>query len=121
MSYDGPMRLILSMCLFTACLVAADISGSWEAKVETPAGSGTPSFLLKQDGEKLSGNYTGAMGQAPINGTVKGDMVEFSFDVSPGGEKLKVIYKGTVKSATSMAGSLNIESLGDGSWTATKK
>jgi hypothetical protein len=60
------------------------------------------------------------LGEAPIAGAVKGDAVEFTFEVSPGGEKVKVTYKGTVKSATNMAGKLNIEGLGEGTWTATK-
>jgi hypothetical protein len=117
----GGMRLMILVGFLAGSLAAADISGNWEAKVETTAGSGTPSFVLKQEGEKLTGNYTGALGQAPLTGTVKGDAVEFSFEVSPGGEKVKVVYKGTVKSPTSMGGSMSIETVGDGTWTATKR
>jgi hypothetical protein len=61
------------------------------------------------------------LGEAPVTGTVKGDSVELSFEVAPGGEKLKVVYKGTVKSATVMGGTLTIEGFGEGTWTATKR
>ena len=114
------MRLFLALSLLTTSLFAADISGSWEAQVETTAGAGSPSFVFKQNGEKLTGSYSGALGQAELTGTVKGDAIEFVFEVSPQGDKVKVIYKGTIKSPTAMAGSLAVEGLGEGSWTATK-
>src|SRR2546421_2658180 len=47
----------------------ADISGAWEFVVETAQGSGSPSFEFKQDGEKLTGTYSGIFGRAPISGT----------------------------------------------------
>ena len=108
-SYDGGM------------LFATDVSGAWKAQVETFAGSGSPSFVFKQAGEKLTGSYSGALGQAELSGTVKGKAIEFSFDVSPQGGKVKVVYNGTIKSGASMAGSLVVESLGEGTWTATKR
>ena len=37
-----------------------DISGKWLFNVETAAGSGTPSITLKQDGDKLTGHYSGS-------------------------------------------------------------
>ena len=65
--------------------------------------------------------FAADIGQAELTGTVKGDAIEFSFDVSPQGDKMKVFYKGTIKSGTSMAGSLVVPSLGEGTWTATKR
>ena len=115
------MRTVLALSLFASSLFAADVSGSWEAQVETSAGSGAPSFVFKQAGEKLTGSYSGALGQAELTGTVKGDAIEFSFDVAPQGDKVTVVYKGTIKSSTSMAGSLAVPSLGEGTWTATKR
>ena len=58
-------------------LFAHDISGSWEFSVDTAAGSGSPSFVFKQDGEKLTGTYTGLFGKADLTGTVKGDQTRF--------------------------------------------
>lgn len=89
--------------------------------METSAGSGSPSFVFKQEGEKLTGSYAGALGEAKLTGTVKGDAIEFSFDVAPQGDKVKVVYKGTIKSGTAMSGTMTVESLGEGTWTATKR
>lgn len=45
-----------------------DFSGTWSAAVQTNADSGTPTFLLKQDGDKLTGTYSDAYGDAAITG-----------------------------------------------------
>ena len=119
--YDDGMRTAFALSLFVCSLWGADVSGSWDAQVETSGGSGAPSFVLKQEGEKLTGSYSGALGQAQLTGTVKGDAIEFSFEVSPAGDKAKVIYKGTIKSPASMGGTVAIEGLGEGTWTATKR
>lgn len=111
----------LLVFLAATSLFAADISGTWEAAVETGAGSGNPTFVFKQDGEKLTGTYSGALGEAKLVGIVKGDTIEFMFEVAPQGDKVQVNYKGKVKSATEMAGTLVIPSLGEGTWTAKKR
>lgn len=59
--------------LLTAGLTLADVSGKWTAQVDTDMGSGEPTFVLKQVGDKLTGTYSGQLGEAPVTGTVKGD------------------------------------------------
>ena len=50
-----------------------DVTGKWAFNVETSAGAGAPTFTFKQDGEKLTGHYTGHASARPIStGTVKG-------------------------------------------------
>ncbi len=74
-------KALAGLILIAASLLAADVSGTWNAKVETDAGGGTPVFVLKQSGEKLSGTYTGALGDAEVSGSVKGEDVVIQFDV----------------------------------------
>jgi hypothetical protein len=102
---------------FTA--FAADISGTWEFTVETSQGSGTPSFECKQEGDKLSGTYSGRFGKAPLAGSVKGDQVDFTFEVAD--VDGKVHYKGTVESPTRMKGDVEYGDVGKGTFTAKKK
>jgi hypothetical protein len=97
-----------------------DVTGTWAFQVETPAGSGTPTMTLKQDGGKLSGHYSGQLGEAELTGTVKGNAVEFSFDVSPEGNALHVVYSGTAEK-DSMKGTVKLASFGEGTFTAKKK
>jgi hypothetical protein len=97
-----------------------DVTGKWAFNVETSAGAGTPTFAFKQDGEKLTGHYTGTFGEADLTGTVKGADITFSFTVDAQGNSLKETYTGTVDKDT-MKGKLVIEGLGEGTFTAKKQ
>ncbi len=110
------MRALLLLIALTASAFAADISGKWDFSVSTPAGNGNPTFVFKQDGEKLSGTYHGFFGSAQLKGTVKGDDVEYAFSTSNG----TVTYKGKV-SGNSMKGTVKLEDLGDGTFSGAKK
>ena len=41
----------------------------------------TPTLELKQDGEKITGTYTGRYGTSPLQGTLKGRALEFAFQI----------------------------------------
>jgi hypothetical protein len=112
--YAAVIAIALSCAVF-----AADISGPWEFSVETSQGSGSPSFEFKQDGEKLTGTYSGMFGKAPLSGTVKGDQVEFTFEVSNLDGKVR--YKGTLQGGTRMKGDVEYGDVGKGSFTAKKR
>jgi hypothetical protein len=96
-----------------------NITGAWVFEVETQAGTGNPSFTFKQDGEKLTGKYKGALGEADLTGTVKGDQVEFSFKVT-GQVEGTVTYTGTTDGKT-MKGKVKLAELGEGTFTGKKQ
>ena len=83
-------------------------------------GAGAPTFMFKQDGEKLTGHYTGTFGEADLTGTVKGADITFSFTVDAQGNAIKETYTGTVDKDT-MKGKLVIEGLGEGTFTGKKQ
>src|SRR6266540_1378178 len=91
-----------------------DVTGKWAFNVETSAGSGTPTMTFKQDGEKLTGKYSGQLGEADITGTVKGSDVAFTYNVDAGGQMINFKYAGTVENKDSMKGKLEAAGLGDG-------
>jgi hypothetical protein len=104
--------------LLAVAVFAADLSGTWIATVQTDAGNGTPTFVLKQDGDKLTGKYNGQFGDAPVTGTVKDNDVTIEFEASGA----KVTYKGKVDSAgTKMEGTCDYAGQAKGTFTATKK
>jgi len=115
-----PMIALLAG-LACAPLLAHDISGNWEFSVDTAAGSGNPSFVFKQVGEKLTGTYTGLFGKAELTGTVNADQVEFKFDFSYSGQSGVAHYTGTIESEKKMKGKVEIGDLGEGTWTAAKQ
>jgi hypothetical protein len=103
-----------------AAQAKVDVTGKWAFNVETSAGAGTPTFAFKQDGEKLTGHYTGTFGEADLTGTVKGADITFSFTVDAQGNALKETYTGTVDKDT-MKGKLVIEGLGEGTFTGKRQ
>ena len=82
----------------------------------------TPALSLKQDGEKLTGEYVSAQyGKSPLKGTVKGAEVTFTFTMSVEGNGIDVTYTGTVDKDGAIAGSVNYGDAMTGRFTATKK
>ena len=100
---------------------AANISGIWNFAVETQAGSGSPTFTFKQDGENLTGTYKGQFGEAPLMGTVKGADVKFTIKINAQGQDLTVTYAGKIDGKDSMKGTASFGEMGDGTWTGKRK
>ena len=98
-----------------------DISGAWSLQVESSAGSGSPTFTFKQDGEKLTGQYKGLFGEAPLTGTVKENKVDFVIKVEAQGQQMTITYTGTVEKDGSMKGTAQLGDLGSATWTAKRQ
>ena len=99
---------------------AADVTGTWIMAVETGAGSGSPTFILVQKGEALSGSYRGLLGEAQVTGTVKGEDVTIEYKVEGQGQSLAVKYSGKTDGKT-MSGRVSLGQLGEGTFTGTKQ
>jgi hypothetical protein len=110
------MKTLVAFLLSATLALAADISGKWSFNVVLDAGSGSPSFEFKQDGETLTGMYKGQFGEAKLTGTVKGDKVEFSFSSDAGTAK----YSGTLEGAAKMKGTVDYGEACKGTFTAVK-
>jgi hypothetical protein len=100
---------------------AMNVTGAWAATVETQAGSGSPNFTFKQDGESLSGTYKGQFGEAPLTGSVKGSDIKFTIKINAQGQELTVTYTGKIESKDSMKGTASFGEMGEGTWTAKRK
>src|SRR5690349_14814580 len=90
------LMLASVLALGSAAAWAADVTGTWMMTVETQAGTGNPTFTLKQEGEKVTGNYKGQLGEAPVSGTMKGNELVLNYKVSGDAGNLEVKYSGTV-------------------------
>jgi hypothetical protein len=96
-----------------------DVSGTWAFEVTTDFGTGSSTMVFKQDGEKLTGTYSGQYGEAALAGTVKGKDVTFSYQLVRESVTVYVTYTGTIDKDT-MKGTLSIADMGNGSFTAKK-
>jgi hypothetical protein len=116
------LAALLAAAAFTVAHVAAaaDVTGTWIMAVETGAGSGSPTFILVQKGEALSGSYKGQLGKAQVTGSVKGDEVTIEYKVDGQAGSLAVKYTGKTDGKT-MSGKVSLGQLGDGTFTGTKQ
>ena len=122
------LRLAMCVAALMAFAIAAsaqtekvDVSGKWIFTVETSAGSGTPTITLKQEGERLTGHYSGQLGEADLTGSVKGPDVMFAFTVDVQGMQLVCTYTGSVEGQDSLKGTVDIAGLANGTFTAKRQ
>ena len=100
----------------------ANVAGKWTLALEMSQGTATPSLELKQDGEKLTGTYTGRYGAFAVQGTVKARGVEFFFTMSAEGTEVRMTFKGEVAAdAQTMKGQATLGELGDAAWSAKRE
>lgn len=118
-------RLIFAAVIASAAILmvaaqAVNVTGNWKLTLETPNGPGTPSLVLKQEGEELSGTYKGRFGESPLKGTVKGNDIKFSIKVNAQGNELEIEYSGTIEGNT-MKGKAKFGEYGEGTFTGKKE
>jgi hypothetical protein len=115
------IRHSLLLALIPVAALAHDVTGKWTFQVDTDAGSGSPTFVFKQIGEKLTSTYSVLFGTAELTGTVKGGDIEFSFEAGAADQKAKIVNKGKIESATKVKGSADLGGMGSGTWSGTKQ
>jgi hypothetical protein len=121
-AFGGTVVLVAALTVITSAQ-GVNVTGTWLFDVQTGQGSGQPTVTFKQDGEKLTGHYSSQLlGEADFTGTVKGNAVHFNFDADLQGQKVDVVYDGTVEGGNAMKGSVNMAG-GQltGSFTAKKR
>ena len=98
-----------------------DVTGAWAFQIETPNGTGTPTFTFKQEGEKLTGQYKGRFGEAPLTGNIKGNTIDFTLKVESEGQELTITYTGTIEKDGTMKGTLKLGGADSGKWTGKRQ
>ena len=119
----GPAGLAVAVVLLAAPARAAlqdeelpAVTGTWHFVVELDIGGGQPTFAFEQEGETLTGTYTGLFGTAEVIGTVTGNRIEFRF----GSEAAEAVYVGTIEGDT-MQGTCDYGGVGQGTWEAERQ
>jgi len=98
---------------------AANISGTWEITIHYRPDDKDylAVYVLKQEGEKISGTYEGDYGPAEVTGTLKAADVALSVTVKGSTAR----FSGKVTSATAMSGTVTGTSDKPRTWSAVKK
>lgn len=106
----------------TAAPAAASLTGTWSVALDLGTINATPTMVLKQEGEKLTGEYVSQQyGKFPLTGTVKGSDVTISFAMSVEGTALNVTYTGKIDKDGSIAGTVNLGDMMNGTFAATRQ
>jgi hypothetical protein len=122
-------HIITTITIFTAAFMLAvltagaqntNVSGNWKLTLETPNGAASPSLVLKQEGEKLTGTYKGRFGESPLEGTVKGKEIKFTVKVNAQGQEFVLEYTGAVEGDT-MKGKAKFGDMGEADFTGKKE
>jgi hypothetical protein len=80
-------------------------------------GNGTPSFELTHTSDNaVTGTYRGALGEAPVKGSLKDKQVFLLFEVN--GQTIE--YTGTLEGNT-IKGKVKLGTMAEGTFTAVKK
>ena len=110
--------LVLGVWTLPASHDQGGLTGIWRFTVHLQdSGRSTVRFVLRQDGEVLTGTYDGSYGTQPITGTVTDTDIEFSFMIR---EETRVTYRGTIDGRTMEVTCDYAEVSGDGTWTAER-
>ena len=90
--------------------------------LELSIGTSAPGLDIKQDGEKIAGTYTSARyGTFPIKGTLKERRLQFVVPLDVDGTAVEMSFAGEVAAdAKSIAGTVAIPGMDDGSWSAQR-
>ena len=119
------LAAVAALCVLAAAAARAqakvDFTGKWLFNVTTDAGTGTPTFTIKQDGEKLSGHYVGTFGEADFTGAAKGSDFTITYSIDAQGTKLDITYKGTAENKDSVKGTVSLGGLGEGTFTGKRQ
>ncbi len=86
---------VLFIALGTVTALAADVTGKWNATVETPRGTQNLTFDFHADGATLTGKVTTPRGDSDItDGKIDGDNISFTQVVNFNGNEMKINYTG---------------------------
>lgn len=99
-----------------------DVTGTWAFEVQTDNGTGTPTLVFKQDGEKITGTYSSQMiGEAQLAGTVKGQAIEFVVAANVQGMAIELTFSGTLETKDAMKGKVSFAGMGEGTFVGKRK
>ena len=113
------LALVGLFVLTTASFAQTDVAGNWELNINGPQGPITATATLKQDGDKVTGTFSGPQGDVETSGTLKGSTLSLAFSVNTPQGSLSITMNGEVD-GPSIKGVLDF-GMGTADFTGTKK
>lgn len=98
----------------------ADVTGTWELRVDAGSSSGEAELFLKQEGQELSGIYKGRLGESRLAGTVRDNAISFSVVLRFRDLSFTIVYSGRVE-GDHMRGKVDFGDGRSGEWYARRR
>jgi L-seryl-tRNA(Ser) seleniumtransferase len=100
---------------------AADLTGTWDVRIEYAAGRSTHALHLRQRGHAIDGTHQGDFVSRDATGTIDGDAVRIrSHHPETRGDELTFTFTGRV-SGDALVGELDMGEYLKARWTATRR
>lgn len=101
---------------------ARDVTGTWIFTVVTENGTGTPTVVLEQRGEEVTGSYSSdRMGTRRLQGTLRGDTLSFRLAPSPEGGDVILHFIGILEGHDAISGTVDFGGLGGATFSARRR
>ncbi|MDP1929903.1 MAG: hypothetical protein Q8L60_00420 [Gammaproteobacteria bacterium] len=108
--------LVAFTLLLGAQFASADVSGNWTFAVDIMGQTGNATVTMAEADGKITGHYTGQLGNTDFEGTATGN--DFQFVLV--GDLGNVTYKGTLQQDGSLRGNVDLGGQASGTFTARK-
>lgn len=97
---------------------SAKVAGTWEMTSQGRRGTRTQTLTIQQDGSTIKGMVKGERGEAPLEGSVTGNKINFKITRETPNGSFTIEYTGTVD-GDSLKGTSHSERF-DGEWNAKR-
>ena len=116
-------RLFLSLVVASTALTttgaAQSIAGEWDASMNTPGGVRNFKIVFQVSGDTLTGTVKRPAGDVPLTGTIKGNVVKFSYTIDYNGNDLVLTMTATLDGDT-MKGTVDFGGNGEDEFSAKR-
>src|SRR5262245_11063706 len=94
--------------------------GKWDVTIKTPGGDFPATANFIEDAGKLSGTFSGQLGEVPVTGTIDGKSLKLSMVAKTPQGDLTVEMSGDVDGDSIVNGKAEVAGMGQMEWTAKR-
>jgi hypothetical protein len=96
----------------------AKVAGTWEMSIQGGPETFTQTLTIQQDGSTITGTVKGEFGESPLEGSVTGNLINFTVKIDTPAGAMTIEHKGSVD-GDSMKGTFHSEQF-EGEWSAKR-
>jgi opacity protein-like surface antigen len=94
------LALVAATATMTTAAAAQSIAGQWDAAMSTPGGVRNFKIDFQVSGDTVTGTVHRSAGDVPLRGTIKGNLLKFSYTIDYNGNDLVLTMTVTVDGDT---------------------